>query len=90
MFVVVHLKLCKKRIVVPENWLFDVNQELLKNQGVNSNRDVLIFWSKNGLVDDEPSVEFEPNFQLDKATTFPPPNTEAACYIGRIIRYFGK
>lgn len=78
-------------VVVPENWIYDISQELLKNQGVNSNRDVLVFWSEKGLVDGTPNEGYSPNFDISKASIFPPPNnTEEACYIARLIRYFGK
>lgn len=91
MFVVVYLTVSKKHIAVPETWIYNINQELLKNHGVNSNRNVLIFWSKKGFVDGKPNEEFSPNFQLDRATAFPPQNNEEeACYIGRLKKYFGK
>lgn len=91
MFVVVYLKLCKVYVVVPESWIYDVNQELLKNQGVNCNRDVLVFWSKKGLIDDQPNENYAPNFLSNKESTFPPSNNvEEACYVGRLIKYFGE
>lgn len=91
MFVVVYIKSANKYVVVPEKWIFDINQELLKNKGVNGNRDVLVFWSLDGLVDDKPNEEFAPNFHLEKAQAFPlPSGVKEACYIARLVRYFGK
>lgn len=92
MFVVVLLKAIKKYIVVPEQWIYDVNEELLKNNGVNSNRDVLVFWSKNGVgINSCPDTNYAPNFLLEKSTIYPPPNDLiGACYIGRAIHYYGK
>lgn len=91
MFVVVHIKSAKKNVVVPENWIYDINQELLKNKGVNGNRDILVFWSLDGLVDDIPNDEYAPNFTVEKAEAFPlPSGVKEACYIARMVRYFGK
>lgn len=91
MFVVVKLDSCKLKIVVPESWVYDINQELLRNQGVNSNRPVLVYWSKNGYIGDVPDESHPANFHLNKATQFPPANgTDEACYTARLIRYFGE
>lgn len=91
MFVAVYIKSAEKYVVVPENWIHDINQELLKNKGVNRNRDVLVFWSLDGLVDDIPNNEYTPNFNLDKLQVFPlPSGVKEACYVARLIRYFGK
>lgn len=91
MFVVVYIKAAKKYVVVPENWIFDINQELLKNKGVNGNRDVLIFWSLDGIVDDKPNDEYAPNFHLEKSNEYPlPAGVKEACYVARLKRYFGK
>lgn len=90
MFVVVLIKSEKKYIIVPEEWIYDINEELLKNKGVNSNRDVLIFWSQNGVgPDGKPDATYAPNFSLSKSSIYPPPNFEAV-YVARIIRYFGR
>lgn len=91
MFVVVYIKSAQKYVVVPENWIYDINQELLKNKGVNRNRDVLVFWSLNGLIDGKPNEEYTPNFHVQKSIAFPLPNDlKEACYIARLVRYFGK
>lgn len=91
MFVVVYIKSVKKNVVVPENWIYDINQELLKNKGVNKNRDVLVYWSVDGLIDDVPNGDYIPNFQAEKSEAFPlPAGVKEACYHARLIRYFGK
>lgn len=91
MFVVVFIKSARKYVVVPESWIYDIDRELLKNKGVNRNRDVLVFWSLIGLVDGKPNEAYEPNFHVEKATEFPLPNdVKEACFISRLIRYFGK
>lgn len=91
MFVVIFIKFpIEKYVVVPEEWIYDINEELLKNRGVNTNRDVCVFWSKHGIDDkSQPRADFAPNFTLPKENVFPPQNDEA-CYIARIIRYNGK
>lgn len=67
-----------------------MNQELLKNKGVNSNRDVLIFWSKSAIgIDGIPNAMHGPNFSAAKSVNFPPSNDEG-CYLARAIHYFGK
>lgn len=91
MFVVIYIKSVKKNVVVPEKWIHDINQELLKNKGVNKNRDVLVFWSLDGLIDDKPNEEFAPNFHAEKLEAFPlPAGVKEACYHARLIRYFDK
>lgn len=81
MFVVVYINCAKKYVVVPDNWIYDVKMESLLNYGVNSNRNVLIFWSSD--------FQNTPNFCLDKSLEFPPRNNQT-CYLARLIRYFGK
>lgn len=91
MFVVVYIKSAEKYVVIPEKWVYNVNQELLKNKGVNRNRDILVFWSLNGLVDDKPNLEYPPNFHIEKSQEFPlPAGVREACYIARPIRYISK
>lgn len=90
MFVVVFIKAAKKKIVIPEEWIYDVNQELLKNKGVNSNREVLVFWSKSAIdANGWPNSMHTPNFLAAKSVDFPPENDEA-CYHVRVIHYFGE
>lgn len=91
MFVVIFIKFpIEKYVVVPEQWIFDINEELLKNRGVNPNRDVCVFYSMHGIDENnQPCAECEPDFTMAKANAFPPPNDEA-CYTARVVRYFGK
>lgn len=89
MFVVVLIKSLKRYVVVPEEWVFDINEQSLKNNGVNRNRNVLMFWSENGIGNDnEPDHEYKPNFTLKKETVFPPPDGQG-CYIVRMIHFYG-
>lgn len=90
MFVTVFITSVKKNIIIPEEWVFDVNQELLKNKGVNSSRDVLIYWSKSAIgIDGIPDAMHVPNFLATKSVVFPP-TTEEACYLARVTHYFGE
>lgn len=90
MFVVVLLTGFKIYIPIVEEWIYDIDEESLKNNGVNSNRNVRIFWSKIGMNNDGiPNAEYKPKFNLPVSRVFPPHNDEA-CYIGRIKFYFGK
>lgn len=77
-------------IIIPEKWVFDVNQVLLKNNGVNANRDVLIYWSNSAVgIDGVPNVMHVPNFSTAKSVVFPPTNNEAT-YLARTTHYFGE
>lgn len=92
MFVVVYLKEIKKRVIVPEKWIFDQNEEYLKNNGVNRNRDVLVYWSNDGVdANGCPDENYAANFRADKVNDHPPPNNIVeSCYIARTLRYFGE
>lgn len=92
MFVLIYIKEIKKRVIVPEEWIFDQNEECLKNNGVNRNRDVLVYWSNNGVdVNGCPDGSYPPNFHVEVVNVHPPPNDIVeACYIARTLHYFGK
>lgn len=47
-FAVAYLIAPKKHVVVPENYIFDLNEAKLRNYGVNSNQTHKVFWSENG------------------------------------------
>lgn len=89
MFVVVFLNGIKKYIPVVEQWIYDVDEESLKNNGANSNRNVRIFFSTIGINNDGmPDAKYKPKFHLPISTVYPP--QVEACFIGRIKSYFGK
>lgn len=92
MFVLIYLSGIKKRVIVPEEWIFDQNEEYLKNNGVNRNRDVLVYWSNVGVdANDCPNGNYLPNFHAERANVHPPTNDIIeACYIGRTLHYFGE
>lgn len=79
-FVLVYLSDVKKYVTVPENFVFDLNQLRLKNNGVNRNQSFKIFWSND--------MECEiPDFHA-KPCDVHPPIEEIACYRGHIYRFF--
>lgn len=89
MFVVVFLVEPKKYIIVPEEFIFALDEESLKNIGKNGNFSYKIFWSDN-CVDNEgvPDKEYPPDFSLENSAPFPP--ADKACYIGKLKRFFCK
>lgn len=89
MFVVVYVDAIKKYIIVPEEWIFDIDEEKLKNRGCNPNQKVRIFWSALGIDGNgRPNAEYPANFGLNFATEHPPPND--ACYMGKVVHYYSK
>lgn len=83
MFVIVYLKDAKKQIIIPQEWIMDLDQEALNNQGKNSNQNRRIFYSRIGN-------QVAPNFNLVLSKEFPPFEINETCYIGRIKRFCGK
>lgn len=81
-FVLVFLTDVKKYATVPEKFVFDLNQQRLKNNGVNRNQPFKIFYSND--------VDCEiPDFNAKPCDVFPPIE-EMACYRGYIYRFFSK
>lgn len=92
MFVVVYLIDSQTHIIIPEKWICDLNEENLKNNGANSFRKHLVFWS-NLAVDENgvPNPSHEPNFRLHVTAAYPPLNGMfETCYYGRIKHFFSK
>lgn len=81
-FVLVCLNDVNKYIIVRENFIFDLNQQKVKNYGVNRNQDYKIFWSHDKSCE-------TPNFQANQSKIFPPLTPEA-CYSGRLYKFFCK
>lgn len=92
MYVTVYLKVPKVYIVVPEKWLFDIDEEKLKNKGVNSNQNTRIFWSSIGVDNHgRPCSDYAPKFHIDEAKEYPPEKgLKEACYIGRTKSYYSE
>lgn len=92
MFVVMFLVKPKKYIIVPEEFILDLNEQKLRNYGTNIYQKFLVFWSNAALDENQiPRCDYEPNFYLEPTDEFPPPlNIIETCYIGRTIKFFGK
>lgn len=79
-FAVAYLIAPKTHIVVPENYIFDLNEAKLKNYGVNSNQTHKVFWSENDGI---------PTFDGIESFEFPPHGGEGY-YRCRILKFFGE
>lgn len=85
-FVVVYLIGAREFVVVPENWVQDLNGAKLKNYGTNSNQNFLVFWAaSNGKANLLATANFNASLELKYHAS-----TEGACYICRIKKFFGK
>lgn len=91
MLVIVYLVHAKEQVIIPQEWIMNLDQERLNNSGKNSTQDRRIYWSNSITTNDnlnDASV-IVPNFHLPESKVFPP-NTDEACYIARINRFCGK
>lgn len=85
-FVVVYLIRAREFVVVPDNWVQELNSAKLKNYGTNSNQNFLVFWAAaNGTS----NLLAKPNFNAPIALKFHA-STDGVCYICRIKKFFGK
>lgn len=94
MFVVVYLSVPKKLTVVPEEFIFDLNQKKLKNNGCNRNQVQRIYFSKAWFQNqiDGANLEqiFIPNFDLTASSIYPlPDNVTEAVFRGYLRRFEG-
>lgn len=94
MFVVVYLVGPKKLTVVPEEFIFDLNQRKLKNFGCNSNQVHRIYFSKEWYQNQTDGVnlqeKFEPNFNLRPRNVYPLPDNETeAVFLGYLRKFEG-
>lgn len=85
--VVVYLKRAKRFVIVKENFIQDLSNAKLKNNGRNCNQDFLIFWSAANNVVNSAS---EPNFNAPLSDVYEETTDAGVCYIGRIVKFFGK
>lgn len=96
MYVTIYLVDARVHTVVPQEFIYELNQVNLNNHGVNTNQNRLIYFSneifeelKNG---NDPSylVHF-PNFNLPITNVYPLPNDlQQTCFIGRLKKFWGK
>lgn len=80
-FALVYLNSAKKYITVQESFVYDLNQQKLKNNGVNRNQMFKIFWSNNANCE-------IPDFDAEISDVHPP-LAENACYSGRLYKFYG-
>lgn len=85
-FVVVYLVDAKRNVIVPENWVQDLNNAKLKNLGKNSNQIFLMFWSS---TNDEANWDKEPNFGAPLVKDYCPTH-DGVCFICKVKKFFGK
>lgn len=93
LYVVVHLLEPRKRIIIPESFIFSLCEQSLKNVGKNSNHSYLIYYSKSVLGDgtSAPDVNCVPDFRLPLSKVFPPDdNSEEACYMAQLKYFFSE
>lgn len=96
MFVSVYLTDAHKHTVVPQEFILDLSQVSLNNNGVNSNQSRRIFFSKelfeslkNG--EDISHMEYTPNFSIPISKIYPlTDGLGETCFIGRLKKIFGK
>lgn len=81
-FVVVYLIGARDFVVVPENWVFDLNTAKLKNHGRNSNQDFLVYFINGEKIG-------EPNFNAPIATNLKDASN-GACFLCRVKKFFGR
>lgn len=96
MFIVVKLVDCNVHIVIPESWVFDLNEIRLRNNGVNTNQVFLIYFNRSaykGGVNKTMNQSVRPNWnllarkgiqrQLNDTTT-------EAFFHARMVRFWGE
>lgn len=94
MLVVVYLSEAKNYTVVPEEFIYQLNERTLKNLGLNQNQNRLIYFSADVFEKLERKKVFktpQPNFNLEVSSAYPLPNVlNETCFIGRLIKFEGK
>lgn len=81
-FALVRLDDVKKHVVVREDFVYDLNQEKLKNYGVNRNQKYRVFWSNDEKCQTA-------NFNANLSSVHPPIENEA-CYNATLYRFYCK
>lgn len=95
MFVTVFLVEAKTHTVIPEEFVFKLVEANLKNHGLNSNQNRLIYFSRElfELLESHvvPRAEIIPNFGLPITEMYPlPDGLLETCFIGRLIKIWGE
>lgn len=95
MLVIVYLQDSKKYTVVPESFIYDLDERSLKNRGLNRNQSRLIYFSQlcfeNMQANENLDEEIGPKFHCPITVEYPLPlNLMETCFIGRMICFEGK
>lgn len=96
MYVSVYLVDAHVHTVVPQEFVYGLNQVNLNNHGVNTNQNRLIYFSSEYfkvLVNANEPVDIDhiPKFDLPVTKVFPLPNDlQETCFIGRLKKFWGK
>lgn len=95
MFVTVYLVEAKTHTVVPQEFIYELNQENLCNHGVNTNQNRLIFFSTEifeALKSGNNTVNMDmPKFDVAITNEYPLPNElKETCFVGRLKKFWGK
>lgn len=95
MLVIVYLQDAKCYTIVPEEFIYSLDERSLKNNGLNRNQNRLIFFSREWFekMDQNESIdqEYKPNFHRPITGNYPlPDDLNETCFIGRMIHYEGK
>lgn len=77
-FLAAKLECCKKTVVVPANFIYQLDSAKTFNNGINRNQVHLMFWSQNQTK--------QPNFNLPISMQF---SSIDACFDVKIQRAFG-
>lgn len=85
-FIAVYLTRAERFLVICENWVQDLLNAKLKNNGRNSNQNFLIFWS---ATDGVANLNVQTNFNAPLSSHYEDTIHEI-CYLGRIIKFFGE
>lgn len=89
MYYVVYLLQPEQNVVIPINWVQDIDKQWEKfvNYGLNSTQKYMCYWSNEKEAVDEngmPNSAFKANFHTGQSVNqFPEPG----CYIGRILKF---
>lgn len=79
MFFVVEIQNSRVKLIVPVQWIHNLNVSRIFNYGVNKKKLFLMFYSNDAKTDPEFSLEI---FSDVKESNF--------CFYGRILKGFGK
>lgn len=95
-WITVFLNEANAHTAIPMHFVHDLNDVTLKNRGVNSNQNRLIYFSSelfDGLINGEiqaPS-DYITNFDLPITKMYPlPDGLRETCFVGRLKKFWGE